>query len=130
MTARPPSPRFRVFDAHFHIIDKRFPLVANQGYLPPEYTLQEYQSVAQRVGIVGGALVSASYQGFDQSGLLDALAQLGPTFVAVLQLPASVGDDELAALDRAGVRAVRFNLERGGSAGLSTRASSTRCSTG
>ena len=36
----------------------------------------------------------------------------------MLQLPASVRDEELAALDRAGFRAVRFNIKRGGSAGL------------
>lgn len=43
---------------------------------------------------------------------------LGPTYVGVTQLPASVSDGEILALDGAGVRAVRFNLRRGGSAGV------------
>jgi hypothetical protein len=34
--------------------------------------------------------------------------------VGVAQLPATVSDDEIRALDAAGVRAVRFNLRRGG----------------
>jgi len=43
---------------------------------------------------------------------------LGPTFVGVTQLPADCPDEQIVELDRAGVRAVRFNLLRGGSAGL------------
>jgi predicted TIM-barrel fold metal-dependent hydrolase len=31
-----------VFDAHLHIIDPRFPLVPNKGYLPPAFTVADY----------------------------------------------------------------------------------------
>ena len=71
-----------------------------------------------RWGIGGGAVVSGSFQAFDQAYLLDALAALGPTFVGVTQLPADCPDEQIVDLDRAGVRAVRFNLRRGGSAGV------------
>lgn len=108
----PPFPT--LFDAHFHVFEPGFPVVANGGEVPGTYTLDDYRSDAARLGIVGGALVSASFQGDDQSYLVDALERLGPRFVGVTQLPASVGDDELARLDRIGVRAVRFNLFRGG----------------
>jgi predicted TIM-barrel fold metal-dependent hydrolase len=64
--------------------------------------------------VIGGAVVSGSFQAFDQSYLLDALERLGPGFVGVTQLPPAVSDEEILALDRAGVRAVRFNLHRGG----------------
>jgi len=37
----------------------------------------------------------------------------------VTQLPATVSDDDIIQLDHAGVRAVRFNLKRGGSADVS-----------
>jgi len=66
------------------------------------------------VDVVGGAVVSGSFQGFDQSYLLDALDRLGPSFVGVTQLPPTVADEEVLALDAAGVRAVRFMLARGG----------------
>jgi predicted TIM-barrel fold metal-dependent hydrolase len=66
------------------------------------------------VEIVGGAVVSGSFQGFDQTYLLDALERLGPSFVGVTQLPPTVTDEEVLALDAAGVRAVRFTLARGG----------------
>jgi predicted TIM-barrel fold metal-dependent hydrolase len=64
---------------------------------------------------VGGAVVSGSFQGVDQTYLLDALRRLGPGFVGVTQLPPTVGDEEILTLAAAGVRAVRFTLARGGS---------------
>ncbi|WP_374500075.1 amidohydrolase family protein [Zoogloea sp.] len=105
----------RLFDAHFHIIDGRFPLVANQGYLPPAFTCEAYLERMSDGRLAGGAIVSGSFHAYDQGYLLDALKRLGERFVGVTQLPASVSDRQLFALDAAGVRAVRFNLKRGGS---------------
>jgi predicted TIM-barrel fold metal-dependent hydrolase len=108
----------KVFDAHLHIIDLRFPLVPNEGYLPALFTVENYLKRTKALDLVGGAVVSGSFQGFDQSYLLDALRKLGPSFVGVTQLPATVSDEEVLRLDAAGVRAVRFNLYRCGSEGL------------
>ncbi len=107
--------QFQLFDSHFHIIDKRFPLVANHGYTPAEFSCSDYLHRTSAYELCGGAVVSGSFQAFDQSYLIDALATLGPAFVGVTQLPATVSDEEIIRLDRAGVRAVRFNLRRGGS---------------
>ncbi len=106
------------FDSHLHIIDPRFPLVPNQGYLPEPFPVPDYLATVRPLGIGGGAVVSGSFQAFDQAYLLDALAELGPTFVGVTQLPADCSDERIVELNRAGVRAVRFNLRRGGSAGI------------
>lgn len=106
------------FDAHFHVIDSRFPLFENNGYLPGEFTVQQYRDRAAVLGVVGGAVVSGSFQRFDQAYLLDALAQLGPGFVGVTQIPHDLPDEEIVHLAERGVRAVRFNLRRGGSASL------------
>ncbi|WP_461189989.1 amidohydrolase family protein [Arthrobacter sp. Z4-13] len=106
----------KIFDSHFHIIDSRFPLVPNNGYLPPEFTSMDYLRQVSDLGIAGGAVVSGSFQAFNQSYLIDALATLGPTFVGVANLADTTSDDELLHLAEAGVRAVRFNLYRGGSA--------------
>jgi predicted TIM-barrel fold metal-dependent hydrolase len=108
-------PRLAVFDAHFHIIDSRFPLVANQGYLPAPFDCRDYLERMRGYNLAGGAVVSGSFQAFDQGYLLAALQALGPSFVGITQLPATASDDEILVLDRAGVRAVRFNLKRGGS---------------
>ncbi len=110
----------RLFDAHFHIIDPRFPLVANNGYLPPAFTTRDYLGRAEPLGVSGGAVVSGSFQAFDQDYLTDALSALGPSYVGVTQLPADRPDETILNLDRRGVRAVRFNLRRGGSEGLDT----------
>ena len=107
-----------IFDAHFHVIDPRFPPVASEGYVPGPFTVADYRArTAPGPGraITGGAVVAGSFQGDDQGWLLDALARLGPGFVGVAQLAPDVADAEVLALHAAGVRAVRFNLHRGGS---------------
>jgi predicted TIM-barrel fold metal-dependent hydrolase len=110
--------QFKVFDSHFHLIDKRFPLVPNQGYLPNSFSAKDYLKSTKGYDIAGGAIVSGSFQVFDQSYLISALKELGPNFVGVTQLPISVTDDDLIGLDQSGVRAIRFNLKRGGSEGI------------
>ena len=82
-----------LFDCHFHVVDPRFPLVPNEGFLPEAFTCTDYLRRTARLGVFGGGV---SYQ----------------------QLPGSASDDEIAALHEAGVRGVRFNLHRGGAATL------------
>lgn len=104
-----------VFDSHFHIIDPRFPLIDNQGYKPASFTCADYLRRVKGLHIVGGAVVSGSFQGFDQSYLLAALKELGPHFVGVTQLPFDTAESEIKRLHERGVRGIRFNLKRGGS---------------
>ncbi|MCV7079165.1 amidohydrolase family protein [Mycobacterium szulgai] len=102
------------FDAHFHIIDPAHPLIPNEGYVPQPFTVADYLRQAAPYDITGGAVVSGSFQGFDQGYLVDALRQLGPGWVGVTQLDPAASDEYIVELDRAGVRAVRFTLARGG----------------
>ena len=104
-----------IFDAHCHIIDSRFPLVPNNGYLPEPFSVEDYLAQTRPLGVTGGAVVSGSFQGFDQGYMLDALHRLGSGFVGVTQLPGRVTNAELQTLNGFGVRALRFNLKRGGS---------------
>jgi predicted TIM-barrel fold metal-dependent hydrolase len=105
----------KYFDCHFHIIDKNFPVVPNQGFMPDAFTSEDYLDRLKTVDLCGGAVVSGSFQAFDQTYLVHALKVLGPAFVGVTQLPQTVSDQELQELNNAGVRAVRFNVKRGGS---------------
>ncbi|NIP31268.1 MAG: amidohydrolase family protein [Candidatus Dadabacteria bacterium] len=107
--------KYKVFDSHFHIIDNQFPLVSNQGFIPEEFTCDDYLERMRPYNLIGGAIVSGSFQGFDNSYLVKALDRLGDKFAGVLQLPESVTDDDILYLDKIGVRGVRFNLKRGGS---------------
>lgn len=105
--------RYPIFDSHFHIVDPCFPLIANQGYLPEPYSIEDYQARTAQFDMRGGAIVSGSFQAYDQGYLLEALRRMGPEFVGVTQLPPDVPDDVILMLNQAGVRAVRFNLRRG-----------------
>lgn len=108
----------QLFDAHFHIIDPAYPLVENNGFMPEPFLASDYVDQVVGLDVAGGAVVSGSFQAFDQGYLVDALAALGPGFVGVTQIPVSTTDAEIRSLDSAGIRAIRFNLRRGGSAGL------------
>ncbi|WP_280348125.1 amidohydrolase family protein [Nocardia neocaledoniensis] len=101
-----------MFDAHVHIIDPRYPLIENEGYLPDPYTIADYRKRMAHFDVRGGAVVSASFQGTDQSYLKAALAALGDGWVGVTRLDLDASDEEILELDRAGVRALRFNLKR------------------
>jgi len=112
----------QVFDSHCHIINPVFPLIENEAYLPSNFLVPDYLQRVSSLNVQSGVVVSGSFQGFDQDYLVNCLALLNcesepsrPNFVGVTQLPASVSDQTLIDLDRRGVRAVRFNLKRGGS---------------
>ncbi len=107
------------FDSHLHIIDPRFPLIENQGFMPEPFTCGDYVNRTSDFQVVGGAVVSGSFQGFDQTYLMDALHKLGPTYVGVTQIPHTVADEDIVSLNEHGVRAVRFNVKRGGSEDIS-----------
>ncbi|MHA7657328.1 amidohydrolase family protein [Mycobacterium sp. ML2] len=103
-----------MFDAHFHVIDPAHPLIPNEGFVPTPFTVSDYLQRVAPYGIAGGAVVSGSFQGFDQGYLTSALSQLGPGWVGVTHLDPATPDDDIVSLDLAGVRAVRFTLARGG----------------
>lgn len=111
--------KVKLFDSHLHIIDPDFPLYENQGYLPDPFTTPMYLSQLTSYELMGGAVVSGSFQKQDQTYLIDALGKLGPNYVGVTQLLANTQDDTILALNKAGVRALRFNLKRGGSEDVS-----------
>ncbi len=108
----------KVFDTHLHTIDPTHPLQENNGHMPDPFTVADYQERIEGLNIQGGAVVSGSFQGFDQGYLIDALKALGSNYVGVTQVPGDTEDKRILELHEAGVRAVRFNVARGGSANL------------
>lgn len=106
-----PQPR-RIVDAHLHIYNDAYPLIENQGFLPPPFSVEDYQHRTRDLPIVGGVLVSGSSQGFDQKYIAPALEQLGENFIAITNLPSTVSDEKILSLRDAGVRGVRVNLKR------------------
>lgn len=121
-----------LFDSHLHIIDPEYPLYENQGYLPEPFTVNDYQTALSQMSLTssltseytltGGAIVSGSFQKQDQSYLINALKKCGSQYVGVTQMLSTSSDDEILSLHQSGVRAVRFNLKRGGSEDISKMA--------
>lgn len=118
----------RLFDSHCHIIDHRFPIIPNQGYTPPNFPLEDYLAQVKPLGVVAGAVVSGSFQGNDQTYLMDILPRLGAGWVGVTQIANDYPDAEIVKLDTLGVRAVRFTLFRGSTQSIDDIvALATRC---
>ncbi|GGG96720.1 2-pyrone-4,6-dicarboxylate hydrolase [Staphylococcus pragensis] len=109
----------KIFDAHFHIIDFNFPVKENNGYMPPSFTTQDYLNRTNDLEIIGGAVVSGSFQEFDQDYLVDALHKLDGKFVGTTQLPITTSDAEIRRLNTLGTKGIRFNVKRGGSEDIS-----------
>ncbi|MFV5768364.1 amidohydrolase family protein [Mammaliicoccus sciuri] len=102
----------KIFDAHFHIIDFNYEVKENNGYIPPSYLTEDYQEETQDMNIAGGAIVSGSFQGFDQQYLLKALSDLGSDFCGVTQLPYSVSDEEIVSLNDKGIHVKATGFSR------------------
>ncbi len=105
----------QIFDSHFHIIDHQYPLRSNHGFMPDEFLVENYRHAMQPQNIIGGAIISGSFQGFDFSYVEPALHKLGPAYVAIIQVQTDIREETIAKLDTLGVRGIRFNLVRGNS---------------
>jgi predicted TIM-barrel fold metal-dependent hydrolase len=115
-----PTDKTAIFDSHFHIITPDFPLFSNQGFTPDFFTTSDYLDRVKNYDLLGGAVISGSFQRNDHTYLMDALKNLGKNFVGVIQLPPDTRDEKILALNEHGVRAVRFNLKRGDSISAET----------
>jgi predicted TIM-barrel fold metal-dependent hydrolase len=100
-----------VVDCHAHVFSANAPAVRGARYRP-DYaaTLSSWQAHWSRCGVTHGVLVQPSFFGIDNSEMLAALA-IDPSHLrGVAVLDASAGEDLVARLDQAGVRAIRLNL--------------------
>lgn len=104
---------FPFFDAHMHLIPRGFPLIENQGYRPEYFEFSDYQQRMANYDLIGGALVTGSFQGKDQSYLLHCLNHSKGYFTGVTDLPDGASDADILHLNQAGVKGCRFNLKRG-----------------
>lgn len=98
-------------DAHLHIYDARFAQVADAASGLALATITEYRLLQQRLGTTRAVIVTPRSYGTDNRVTVDAIAQLGLKYargVAVLRDDAT--DQTMEALDRAGIRGLRFSL--------------------
>jgi predicted TIM-barrel fold metal-dependent hydrolase len=98
-------------DVHAHVsgpFDK-FPLVAGAPYRTPLSPFDEYIAMLDRVGTTNGVLIQPSACGYDNRGMIDALGRAPERLKGVAVVAPNVSDNELAELNRLGVRGIRFS---------------------
>jgi predicted TIM-barrel fold metal-dependent hydrolase len=101
-----------VWDCHVHVIgdQHRWPLASTRTYDPPLATPDVLEEHLASIGADRAVIVQPSVYGFDNSCLLDALAQSEGRWRGVAVPAPRTTHDLLAEMHAAGVRAVRCNL--------------------
>jgi 2-pyrone-4,6-dicarboxylate lactonase len=102
---------FGVCDCHSHVYGpfEKFPLANTRTFTPLESSIEALEAVWNTHGIDRAVLIQGSAYGTDHAALLQAIARNPERRRGVATVAWDVADEDLAVLDRAGVRAVRFN---------------------
>lgn len=99
-------------DAHCHIFGPfdRFALPADRSFTPNEAPESALRRLHDHLGFDRAVIVQSQGQGFDHRPLLDALARGAGRYRGVALLKPDSREEDIAALDAAGVCGVRFNF--------------------
>ena len=99
-------------DAHCHIFgpSDKFPYSPIRKYTPHDAPAAKLFALRDHLGFDKNVLVQASCHGKDNAAMVDCLNQSGGKARGVAIVDPAISDDELQALDAAGVRGVRFNF--------------------
>jgi 2-pyrone-4,6-dicarboxylate lactonase len=114
--SEPTKPTFAVppgaVDAHCHVFgpNNKFPYSLKRKYTPCDAPKETLFALRDYLGFSKNVIVQASCHGTDNSALVDALKSAGDLARGVAVISEDITADELADLDAAGVRAVRFNF--------------------
>src|SRR5262245_50425180 len=100
-------------DTHVHVFEPGYLLSPDRGYNPPDSTLADLKHLHATLGIDRVVFTQPSIYGTDNSAILNAAAALNAATPnrarSVVAITMAISDEELAALDAAGVRGVRLN---------------------
>ncbi|EZP52328.1 amidohydrolase family protein [Sphingomonas sp. RIT328] len=114
----PSKPRFvpppGAVDAHCHVFGPGdvFPYAPERKYTPCDASKAELFALRDHLGFARNVIVQATCHGADNRALVDALRSADGRARGVATVRDTVSDAELAELDAAGVRGVRFNFVR------------------
>ncbi len=99
-------------DAHCHVFGPAdvFPYAPERKYTPCDAPKEKLFGLRDFLGFSRNVIVQATCHGADNRALVDALKASKGLARGVATVRASATDDELKALDEAGVRGVRFNF--------------------
>ena len=114
----PRRPRFvappGAVDAHCHVFGpgSRFPYAPERRYTPCDAPKEKLWGLRDYLGFERNVIVQATCHGSDNRALADALIASEGRARGVATVTAGISERELAELDQAGVRGVRFNFVR------------------
>ena len=99
-------------DCHAHVFgpQDRFPFLPHATYIPPDALPGDYARMLTSIGCQRAVLVQPSVYGTDNSCMVAAMDSGVFNFRGVAVIEEEIGDKELEALHRAGVRGVRINV--------------------
>jgi predicted TIM-barrel fold metal-dependent hydrolase len=101
-------------DTHFHVFRAGAPLNTPRSYTPDIATLADWTVFADRLNIGRGILVQPSVYGLDNQVLIEALVSFPDRLRGIVVIDPQTNRDEIARLDRLGVRGVRINTRNKG----------------
>ncbi|CAD0088126.1 unnamed protein product [Aureobasidium vineae] len=101
------------WDSHMHVTSPEYPLAKSAAYKPSLHSLDHAMTFEKTIGISKIVLVQPSIYGNDNSCLLDALKEIGPTNGrgVVAFDPDDIASDTLQQWHKSGVRGVRLNFK-------------------
>lgn len=114
--ADPSKPEFKApagaVDAHCHVFGPadRFPYHPKRKYTPCDAPKEKLFELRDHLGFERNVIVQASCHGTDNAALIDALESAGELARGVAVVDPAITAEELKAMDKVGVRAVRFNF--------------------
>jgi 2-pyrone-4,6-dicarboxylate lactonase len=112
----PSKPSFKpplgAVDAHCHVFGpgEIFPYAPERKYTPCDAPKEKLFELRDYLGFSRNVIVQASCHGKNNDALVDALETAGNLARGVAVVSPDISDQELAVMDKAGVRAVRFNF--------------------
>lgn len=112
----PKKPDFRLpagaVDAHCHVFgpEAEFPYAPERKYTPCDAGKDKLFELRDFLGFERNVIVQATCHGKDNRALVDACRAAGDKARGVASVGADITEDEIAGMDAAGVRGVRFNF--------------------
>jgi 2-pyrone-4,6-dicarboxylate lactonase len=112
------KPRFKLppgaCDAHNHVFGPaaKFPYAPERRYTPQDAPKEALTALHALLGVERAVIVQASCHGKDNRAMLDAIADAPGKRRGVAFVDDGFSEKDLAALDRGGIRGVRFNFVR------------------
>lgn len=112
----PSNPTFKLpagaVDSHCHVFGPadQFPFAPTRKYTPCDASKAQLFALRDFLGFSRNVIVQATCHGTDNAAMVDAVRASNGLARGIASIKADISDQELADMDAAGVRGVRFNF--------------------